>query len=233
MKKILILGIAALSAISGYSQANNSNFDMYSRTIDLNVKSQSFGLTEAAFNAIKDEAYVNPEFVSGKIYSIDQLLQDNVQMRYNAYADEFEIRKNNFDESYSALIKDPEIMVEMGGDVYVLVPLNGNNEKGGYFNVLNDGKTYDLYKKTTATFREPRTARTNYERDTPPSFSKTTTYYLVENGTFLEMPSKKSKILKMMDKKKNEIKDYIKENNLDIEKEADMIKVVSYFDSIL
>ncbi len=233
MKKILIFGLTALTVISGYSQANNSSYDIYARTIDINQKSLAFGLTEAEFNAIKDEAYANPNFVAGKIFQEDQLIKDDVPMRYNAFADEIEIKKNTSDQEYSALIKDPNIFVKIFKDIYVFVPYEGSNEKGGYFNVLSDGKTYDLYKKTTAVYREPQKARTSYERDTSPSFSKTTTYYLVQNGTFMEMPSSKSKVLKMMDKKKDEIKTYIKQNNIDTDKEADMIKLVSYFDSIL
>ncbi len=233
MKKILILGLAFISAISSYSQAKNSNFDVYSRTIDINQKSLAFGLTEAEFNSIKDEAYANSNFVLGKIFQEDKLIKDDVPMRYNAFADEIEIKKNTSDERYSALIKDPNIFVKIFKDIYVFVPYEGSNEKGGYFNVLSDGKTYDLYKKTTAIFREPQKARTNYEKDSPPTFVKTTTYYLVQDGTFLEMPSSKSKVLKVMDKKGDEIKSYIKQNNIDIDKEADMIKLVSYFDSLL
>src|SRR5690606_15992889 len=101
--------LAALTAISGYSQAKNSNYDIYSRTIDINQKSLAFGLTEAEFNSIKDEAYANPNFVQGKIFQEDQLIKDDVPMRYNAFADEIEIKKNTSDISYSALIKDPNI----------------------------------------------------------------------------------------------------------------------------
>ena len=57
-----------------------------------------------------------------------------------------EIKKNVSDETYSALIKSPDIFVKIINEIYVFVPFNGSNEKGGYFNVLNDGKTYDLYK---------------------------------------------------------------------------------------
>ena len=233
MKKILLTGLCAFIMTGAFSQANNSNFDIYSRTIDINQKSLAFGLTELEFDAIKGEAYANVNFMPGKIFQGDQLIKDNVPMRYNAFADEVEIKKNNFEENYSALIKNPNIFVKLLNDIYVFVPFEGSNEKGGYFNVLSDGKNYDLYKKTTAIFREPKKAETNYERDAPPSFVKTIKYYLVENGTFLEIPSNKSKVLKMMDSKKDEIKRFIKANNINLDKEADMIKLVSYFDSLL
>lgn len=233
MKKILLSGLVILLMAPVFAQRASTNFDIYSRTIDLNQKSLAFGLTEAQFNSIKDEAYANPSFVQGKIFQEDQLIKDDVPMRYNAYADEIEIKKNTSDESYGALIKDPSIFVKMFRDIYVFVPYEGSNEKGGYFNVLSDGKTYDLYKKTKALFREPQKAETSYARDMPPSFPKTVTYYLVQNGTFLEMPNSKSKILNMMDRKKGEMKKYIKENNIDLDKEADLIKAISYFDSLL
>ncbi|HPE82840.1 MAG TPA: hypothetical protein PLV43_03910 [Aequorivita sp.] len=235
MKRLITLALIIIVSFPVLSQVGSRTVgaDIYARTIDLNQKSLAFGLTEAQFAAIKDEAYANPNFVQGKIFQEDQLIKDDVPMRYNAYADEIEIKKNASDESYSALIKDPNIFVKIFKDIYVFVPYEGSNEKGGYFNVLSDGKTYDLYKKVTATYKEPQKAQTSYERDSPPSFTKTTKYYLVQNGTFLEMPSSKSKLLKMMDKKKDEIKNYIKKNNIDTDKEADMIKLVSYFDSLL
>lgn len=234
MKKIYFTAALVLMTASLFSQARQSAYtSVYDRTIDLNQKSLAFGLTEAQFEAIKDEAYANPNFLQGKIFQEDQLIKDNVPMRYNAYADEIEIKKNVSDESYSALIKSPDIFVKIVNDIYVFVPFEGSIQKGGYFNVLSDGKTYDLYKKTKAEYREPRKAQTSYQQDTPPSFVKSTTYYLVKNGAFLEMPSSKSKILKMMDSKKSEMKKYIKENKVDLDKESDLIKTISYFDSLL
>jgi hypothetical protein len=234
MKRIIFTAAFVLMTISLFSQSRQSSYvSVYDRTIDINQKSLAFGLTEAQFEAIKDEAYANPNFVQGKIFQEDQLIKDDVPMRYNAYADEIEIKNNPSDENYGALIKSPDIFVKMFRDIYVFVPYEGSNDKGGYFNVLSDGKTYDLYKKTKATFREPQKAQTSYQRDSPPSFPKTVTYYLVQNGTFLEMPSNKSKILKMMDSKKSEMKKYIKDNNIDLDKEADLVKTIAYFDSLL
>lgn len=217
----------------GSSGGGNSSFDFFIRTIDLNQKSLAFGLTEAEFATIKDDAYLNPNFLVGNIYQDDKLLKSNIPMRYNAFADEIEIKNHVSEENYGALMKDPSIYVKIGNDIYVFIPYEGSNEKGGYFNILADGKTYDLYKKTTAFFIEPQKAKTSYQRDMPPTFNKTTKYYLVQNGTFLEMPTSKAKVLKMMDSNKSEVKTYIGENNLDVDKEADLIKVVTYFDALL
>ncbi len=233
MKKTLFIGLLAFSTSGVFAQSESNQQDVYMRTIDINEKSLAFGLTEAEFEAIKDEAYANVNFITGNIYQEDQLIKSGVPMRFNAYADEIEIKTSSSDQSYSALVKDPSIFVKMGMDLYVLVPLQGSNEKGGYFNVLYDGKTYDLYKKTKATFREGQEAKSSYGRDTKPSFSKNITYYLVDDGRFLEMPSSKNRILKMMDSKSSEMKQFIKKNKLDLNNERDLINAISHFDSLL
>ena len=233
MKKLLLTVLIALTLSPLIAQRMSSSFDIYSTTIDINQKALAFGLTEAQFESIKDDAYANSNFLEGKIFQGENLMKSGVPMRYNAYADEIEIKKSPSDENYGALLKDPEIFVKILNDIYLFVPYQGSNEKGGYFNVLSDGKNYDLYKKVTSVFNKPTKARTNYQSDTGPSFSKDITYYLVQEGTFLQMPNSKSRILKMMDKKKAEMKTFIKENNIDLDKEADLIKAVQHFDSLL
>lgn len=218
---------------AGASGGANSNYNLYLRTIDIDEKAMSFGLTETEFNKIKDEAYPNPNFVLGKIFQDDQLLRSDVPMRYNAYADEIEIKKSPRDKSFGALIKDPNIFAKIGADIYVFIPFEESIEKGGYFSVMAEGKKYDLYKKTTAVFKERQKAATNFATDIPPSFPKVVTYYLVEDGKFLEMPNSKSRILKMMDIKKMEMQEFIKENRIDLDKESDLVKAVIYFDSLL
>ena len=246
MKKIMIFAVSALFTAQCFSQtdfarkdggssgAANSNFDLYLRTIDIDEKDMSFGLSKAEFEVIKGDAYLNVNFIPGNIYQDENLLKSNVLMRYNAYADEIEITENIQKKSkYGALMKDPSIYVKIGNDIYVFIPYNDSNEKGGYFNIIADGKTHDLYKKTTSVFRGPQKAKSSYDSDTPPSFEKATKYYLVENGVFFELPKSRSRILKTMDLKKDEVRKYVRENNLDVFKETDLIKVFTYYDSLL
>jgi len=217
----------------GSSGGSNNSYDLFLRSIDINQKALSFGLAESEFNAIKDDAYLNAKFLVGNIYQDDKLLKSNVPMRYNAYADEIEIKNHVSEENYGALIKDPSIYVKISQDIFVFIPFEDSNEKGGYFNILTDGKTYDLYKKTTAVFLESQQAKTSYQRNTPASFEKTTKHYLVKEGKFYELPGNKAKLFKVMDSKKSEMKKYINDNNIDLDKEADLIKTISYFDSLL
>lgn len=246
MKKTLLFSLGILTATIGFSQTNfattnggssgaaNGNYDLYLRTINIDEKETSFGLTKAEFNAIKNDAYVNSTCIAGNIYQDENLLKSGILMRYNAYADEIEIAEDLGKKSkYGALTKDESIFVKIANDIYVFVPYNGSNEKGGYFNVLAEGKTYNLYKKTISYFREPQKAKTSYGSNTSAAFDKTTKYYLVKKGEFFELPTGKARLLKVMDSKKDEVVKFIKENKLEVDNESDFIKVFTYFDSLL
>lgn len=230
MKKLILTGMILFAGISSFSQSRDIGFDIHSRTIDINQKSLAFGLTEAEFEAIKNDAYANADFIPGTIYQDNKPIKTGVPMRYNAYADEVEMKASNGAES--ALIKDPNIYVKMGDQFYVLVPFEGSNEKGGYFNVMHEGERFSLYKKVKAVFREAKVAESTYARDTPPSFAKTTTYYLIDNGTFYQLPNRKAQIQKVFDKSQKEMKDFIKDNKLDLSKESDLIRATEYYDSL-
>lgn len=244
MKKTILFLASALMVFQGFSQkgfntvsggssgAANSNFDLYLRTIELDEKASSFGLGTDEFNAIKDEVYADPNFKVGNIFQGDILIKDKVPMRYNAWADEVEIKTHASEENYGALVKDPSIHVTIDGLNYLFVQNEGANESGGYFNILVDGQNYDLYKKTKAVYKEPKKAKTSYEQDTPASFEKLSEYYLVKDDQFIELPKKKSKLLQALKIDTAKVMDYIKENKLDPDKETDLVKIVTYFDSL-
>lgn len=93
--------------------------------------------------------YTNDTYLAGEIYHKNKLVAENVPLRYNALVDEMEFKPNfeTPDSESSALLKSPEIDVRIGNKVFVFVPYQGGVEKGGYFEVLRRGESYDLFKK--------------------------------------------------------------------------------------
>lgn len=235
MKKLIPLFILTLFVAQGFSQtSNNYSSDMRTRMIDLEQRANAFGLSDAEFDAIKDQAYDNSTFLAGSIFKDDQLAKKNIMLRYNANADEIEIKNSTEKADYSALNKEPGLYAKIANETYVFVPYQGSNEKGGYFNVVTTGKTYDLYKKTTSVFKPKSFAQTSYDVDRPASFSKSITYFLVDKGgTFYELPTNKNKILKVMGDKESEVKSFMKKNNLDVDKQSDLAKIIDHFNDVL
>ncbi|RFN59622.1 hypothetical protein [Marixanthomonas ophiurae] len=207
---------------------------LQSKKIDIEQRYASFDISKEEFESMKGSPYANESFIKGNIYQGKELANKNVLLRYNAFADEIEISKSKDSEEYSALIKDPDVYVKIFQDIYVFVPYKGSKEKGGYFNIVTEGNQFDLYKKAIVTYKEPYFAETSYQSDRPAEWVETITYYLVgKDGSFYELPTRRSKVLDVMKKKKKEVKKYIKEQNINLDEEQDLAELVTYFNSIL
>jgi|TARA_R100000306_G_scaffold5939_7_gene8344 hypothetical protein len=233
MKKY-ILPFVFLFGTIGVSAQEQGLYELQNKKIDVEQRYASFNISKEEFESMEGSPYVNENFIKGNIYKGKELANQNVLLRYNAFADEIEIKKNEQEQSYNALIKDPDIYVKIFQDVYVFVPYNGSNEKGGYFNIVKEGDQFDLYKKTKVTYKEPTFAKTSYQSDKPAKWVDNITYYLVgKDGSFYELPTRRSKVLDVMSEKKKEVKRYIKEQDIDLDEEQDLAKLVTYFNSLL
>ncbi|MCH2490221.1 MAG: hypothetical protein MK211_08735 [Flavobacteriales bacterium] len=237
MKKLAVTLLLTIIGATGYAQTNlgSGAYSLYEREVNINNTNEFFNLSEEEFKNIEGSPYSNDTFLKGNIYQDDKLIMKDVPMRYNSYSDEIEMKKNENEENYGALLKSPDLFVKIFNDVYIFVPKNGSTEEGGYFKILSPNDHYDLYKKTTTTFSQPYEARTTYEQNRPAKFSSTHTYYLVSkrDGKFVELPTSRSKALKVMSVKKKEVKKFMNDRRIDVSEEADLIKLVSYFNSIL
>jgi hypothetical protein len=56
---------------------------------------------------------------------------------------------------------------------------------------------------------------------------------MLKDGNFVEMPKKKSKLLKIMKRNEAEVKDFIKVNYINLKEENDLIKLVKFYNSLL
>ena len=206
------------------------------RLIGIENTKDAFGLSDEQFKNLKGSPYINEEFVSGNIYNGKELTASNVYLRYNAFSDEIEIKKSKHssDQEYGALIKEPEVFVKIDEQLYVFLPYQNSNEKGHYFEILSEEKAFDLYKKTEVDYTSPRQAKTSYDKDKPAEFKQTNSYYLVaKNGTFYQLPNSKNKMVKLLSKENKKVKEYAYKNKLDLDKEKDIIRLVSYYNSVV
>lgn len=105
------------------------------------------------------------------------------------------------------------------------------NTLNGYLTTVLDGKTYDLYKRVNVKFTEGQKAQNSFVKAVPNRFTHFIEYYYQEKGVnrIDEIPSKTNKIAKLFKEPlKSELKNYIKDNNLDVKGESDLIKVFNY-----
>jgi hypothetical protein len=235
MKKYLLLIVSVF--IISESQAQHQQlqqqvqylmqyqFDKTTKYEDINLETLNY----------TGSPYINSSFLAGEIYHNNKLIADNIPLRYNALVDEMEFKPSfgTPDSESSALMKSPEIDVRIGSKVFIFVPYQGGIEKGGYFEVLLRGEKFDLFKKYNKRFTPEQKAQTSMTRDVPARFTDNPMYYLIlENGRFVEIPSRARNFESAFVGKENEIRSFIRTNRLDIKNEADLIRIVNHYDSI-
>ncbi|MAN58549.1 MAG: hypothetical protein CMC08_01785 [Flavobacteriaceae bacterium] len=239
MKKIIFTGlILAFAAQLNLVQAQvwDRQFTAELFRLDEEIKRNELGVDFEDPTMYTGSPYSHPSYLMGKIYKDNELLADDVALRYNVMADELEVKRTLASPMSDArmLTKSPDIYVKIAEDIFVFVPYKGGVEGGGYFEVLYEGTNIDLFKKHMKDFTPAKPATTSITRPVPAKFADEPVYYLVTKaGKFYEMPNSRSKKLKVFGSNKDLIKDYVKDNGLDLNNQADLERTVRYYDNEL
>ena len=236
MRIISTLIIVLAATFSSIAQTglmrSSAGFTIYTRPGDVAKQLNEFGLTDAQFDAIKNDMYISDKFLYGNIYENGKEIAKGLPMRYNAYTDDVEVKLKSSDSEYQTLTKDPEVSAKTLSEHYVFVPITTSKERSGFMDVLVEGKTYKLYKKTIAEFKPAVKATTSYDSDTPASFYQKEYYYLVKDGNLKEIPNRRSKARKFFEDENNQMKDWIKKNKIRFNDPDDYIRTVEHLNSI-
>ncbi len=236
MKKILLLLIVVLSITQvTYSQFSSKRFTSDLFILDEYIKRQNKDINFKDTKTYTGTPYNNPSFLLGSIYKEGKLLAENVALRYNAIADEMEVKENltSNDDDAKVLTKSQDIFVKIGLDIFVFVPYQGGIEEGGYFEVIYEGTQIDFYKKHIKDFDEAKKATSTITRDVPAKFTDDPEFYLVtKTGKFYQFPKSRGKKLKVFGDKEKEMKKWVKSNNIDVNSEKDLLRAVKYFEKL-
>ena len=236
MKKIImtvVLCVITLNTTTAQFDAAMFVSDVF--LLDNYIKRQNKDVNFKDTKTYKGTPYNNPSFLLGNIYKEGKLLADNLAIRYNAVADEMEVKQilNSDDENARVLTKSQDIYVKIVDDIYVFVPYQGGVENGGYFQVIFEGSQIALYKKHIKDFKPEKKATSSITKTLPAVFKDKPVFYLVtKSGKFYQMPKSRSKKLKVFGEKQNQMKAFTKQNNLDLNKQEDLLTAVKYYDSL-
>ncbi len=236
MKKIILtLTICVLTLNTAIAQFDAAMFVSDAFLLDTYIKRQNKGINFKDTKSYKGTPYNNPNYLLGNIYKEGKLLANNIAIRYNAIADEMEVKQypSDSDDNARVLTKSQDIYVKIIDAIYVFVPYQGGIEKGGYFQVIFEGNNIALYKKHVKDFSPEKKATSSITKTLPAVFKDKPVFYLVtKKGTFYQMPKSKSKKLKVFGEKQNKMKDFTKQNSLDLNKEQDLLTAIKYYDTL-
>lgn len=225
MKRTLLFYIFTSIFITSFSQKPfdnpNDNEYLMSKTVKLKDGLQN----------VTGSPYFIEDFQRASIFKKNIAIKRNVYLRYNASRDLFEIK---FNQNQSKVLKQTEdIYVIINNKQFVYVPYSQNPDINGYFEVLSDGEKLSLYKKYNKQFREGKKSINSMTTDIPATYQSKETLFLTNNdGEFIELPNSKNGKIKSFKNHHKLLKQYIKENNLNINKENDLVKLISYYNTL-
>ena len=188
---------------------------------------------------VKGSPYDNENFLKGTIIFGEKTYK-NVWLRYNIYADEVEVKINaskDKNEEIYALNRDPEISFIIKDEKIRYTDLlrkNKRDKTSGNIVVLFEGENYALYKKKLKLYKESKKATTSLQRSFPARFIDSEEYYVkIAEQTPVLIKLKLGDILNFLnDDKKNNVKNYVKENKIAVKKIPQLIQLLKYIDTL-
>ncbi len=181
-------------------------------------------------------AYVNEDFIPGKVYYGNEKLGE-VYYRYNAYNNEIELKKTNLpEEKEIALIKDEKIILKANDvqlkfcNFYTLK----NSFESGYLNLIYTGNNYSVYERININYSEGKPAANSMVNPIPSKFTNYVSHFIQIDGDerIKEIPTKKNKFVNIFHASHaNEIKNYIKSENLNLKNRDNILKIINKIDT--
>ncbi len=179
---------------------------------------------------IKGSPYLNKEFIKGNIITKDNIVYENVPLRYNIYNDDIEFEMS---EGAYLAISNPKKMKEIhiGEEVFIYaIKRQKKGEQYGYYKLVEDGEI-QMLSRFNIVFKEA-TNTTGYKAAEPPQFNRNANSHYIKIGTKEpQQLSKKKEIEKVFGAKSKEILAFIKKEKLNIRKEQDLKELVQHLNS--
>lgn len=181
-------------------------------------------------NEVQGSMYFIDAFLPAKI----ECLKDNVPpLRYNAYKDEIEFKKDN--ELYY-IVKTDSCDVTIDTRRYRHVYYQENNETTkGYLLVLSSNlqAKHLLFRKDKIKYNQPVLATTSYQSDKPASLTKEDpVYFLSTSLGIIQMPKKKKELLALFPEKASEVEKFVKEKKISFSDEKDLLLLTEYLSTL-
>lgn len=222
MKSILItLLFISTIAFAQVNQIGNLQ-DVYTLKNDIELSS--------SYNSknVKGSPFLHSEYQNIKIKGV------MMQGKYNANRDYIEVDNKgeiiffvpSMEHRYDVLFTDIN-------ETYRAFEYE--NLKFGFFKILAKKDKAFLLTRQFVQFSPEKKPKNNFEILKPAKFErkKDVNYIkLSDKDIVIELPTRKSKFLKVFNSKSNDIKNFIKKEKLGIKKNEDLIKIFNYYNSL-
>jgi hypothetical protein len=181
---------------------------------------------------VKGSPYLMDEFVDGFVVTKTNIKYIEIPLRYNLFNEEIEFRR---DETVFALQNPADYQaVSIGNRLFIYSNyLASSTIRSSYFEVLNNQKTLMLLKRHEVELLEPIPTK-GYVEAKPAEFKKLLArFYLKFNENPAQEITTQKAFLSMFGEKSQLILNLMDREQLKLKREADLVRIVQYYNSIL
>ena len=231
MKKKFLITTSIIALL--YSVNVNAQSEFNETDIDSYISQRSVEVyLEADFTGTP---YKDKMFKNGTILKNGVPLAKNIGLRYNASKDLFEVKKSSVlkDDQAKVLKSSSDLFIIIGNENYVFLAPNENNSTQGYFLIDYKSDKTSLFKKIKKEYIPEQKAYTSLASNIAANYKEKLSLYLyTSDGLLIELPGSKSKRLKAFGDKSKDIKLFVKEKKINLNKEAGLVEVIKYYDTL-
>jgi hypothetical protein len=233
--KQLFFSLVVTSLIgASYGQEVGTNYktlkDFESELRFGNSRAVQFSIGESS-SVTEGSEYLEENFVNGEILTSQSEHFTDIPMRYNAYKDEIEVK---LQDSIIYGLTDPSKILQILLKNRVLIHKDFYSESGknsGYLFVLYQGNS-SLCCRNTKIFKE-RIPSNGITPETPARIlDKPKEYYIQLKDELPRIFSSKKDLLELLKSHSSEMEDFLKKGKVKLNKDEDLIKVLTYYDSL-
>ena len=188
----------------------------------------------ASFIGAKGTPLLFEDFHTGNFYYNNKTYMENLNLNYNCYKDELLFFNEN--ETYIANTQNIDYFAITGNDedtILVFKQLFLLAEKGRVFmQVLYQGES-SFFKRYRKQFLEADFYKPYGQGRQVDEYNDYSEYYVIADGREISLlKPKKSSVLEIFNDKSDLIGNYIKKAKINLKDEADLIRLVKYYDSL-
>jgi hypothetical protein len=191
------------------------------------------GIPITLYQDIQGDPYIFRDFQKGTLYILpDHKL--NVNVRYDMYADQMHLKDSNM--IYGIIHPEKVQLIEAGNckfiySYYLNSPKDNESALRSYFILKTEGKCSLLVRKNIRV--QDAELPTLYQAAKPAKFVITADSYFLKIGDRSAVKIKtKKELLTVLADKSEAVSSFISSNKLDVKEVEDLVKIVSYYNTL-
>ncbi len=206
----------------------------YAQAIIPLKESQGMPLRSRSYAEIKGNPYLTDSWVKGIVKQSNGQVYKDIDLKYDQLEEQLIFKTSNGAElGFAVPIVEFKLSYEENGTPVTKVfrngfaPFRGSTDKT-YYELLYDG-TVKLLKKN---IKQIESNRAYNSAVTTQKIVERTKYFYALNNELVEFKKDTKFLADAFGGKSTAVQQYIKDNNLDLKKDEDLIKVFAYFSTL-